>query len=303
MENEKKCICCGSLEQEVFIVSKKGEKSFKIFKCKKCGLFYSNSISKWDNLKDVYSNYEIPYQWEYGSDFFNRKITTLVSSVTPPGGKVLEVGCGYGKILADLEKKGFEVVGVEASSCACEHIRREYNFPVYEGMIETYLDSFSNQSPFNTIVALNVIEHLRNPYETLRKFNRILIQGGYVVIIVPDVALALLFGKIKKLLHKPDPYGIESGSDKGPIAFNSPGHLFFFSRKTLRALIERVGWEVIEHKHAPYVLSGGRSSLKLKDLLKPYLYYLVRAGEIFRIGSTGLSYSQLLLAKKIQKEL
>ncbi len=300
MDNEKKCICCGSLEHEVFFASKKEKESFKIIICKKCGLFYSNSISKWDNPKNVYSNYEIPHQWKYGSSFYNKKIITLVSSVTPSGGKVLEVGCGYGKILAALEKKGFEVVGVEASSCACEHIRKEYNFPVYEGMIETYLDSFSNQSQFNTIVALNVIEHLRNPYETLSKFNRILIQGGYIVIIVPDVALALLFGKIKKLLHRPDPYGIESGSDKGPIAFNSPGHLFFFSRKTLRALIERVGWEVIEHKHAPYVLSGGKPSLKLKDLLKPFLYYFVRAGEKFRIGSIGISYSQLLLARKIK---
>lgn len=124
-----------------------------------------------------------------------------------------------------------------------------------------------------------------------------LVHEGHILIVVPDIALALLAGEIRKRLHVPDPYGIDSGTDSGPIAFNSPGHLSFFSRNTLRLLLTRIGWEIIKHKHAPYVLSGSRP-LTCKDLVKPVLFYLVSAFDRIGIGPMNLSYSQLSLAKK-----
>jgi len=291
------CICCGSFERKSFASSEKGEGVFEIIQCKRCGLLYKNQLLKEMDLKQIYKNYEIPYHWEFGSSFFNREVTSLASSVTPSGGRVLEVGCAYGKILGALQRMGFVVKGVEASSLACDYIKKEYDFPIYEGLIEEYLEMVFDSQKFDTIIALNVIEHLQNPYTTMIQLDKILIPGGHVLIVVPDIALALLYGWIRKKLYQTDPYGIDSGTDKGPVAFNSPGHLYFFSRKTLRLLIERVGWRVVKHRHAPYVLSGPVFQNK-KDLIKPVLYYLIRFFERIGIEPEGLSYSQLLLARK-----
>jgi len=291
------CACCGSSDSRVSAMSNCHDRSLGIVRCRRCGFLYLNPLPTLDALERLYADYEIPLQWRKGSEFFNHTITSLVSRVTPPHGQILEIGCSYGKILSALQDKGFLVQGVEASSRACQYIRREYGFPVYEGLIETYLGTASIQLRFDTIIALNVVEHLRDPYATLSRLNGILTPEGRVLVVVPDVALALLIGWFRNRLLRADPYGMESGADVAAVAFNSPGHVSFFTRETLRLFVSRVGWKVLEHRHAPYVLSGRFPPLR-KDLLKPILYYWVRLWEALGLGAMGLSYSQMLLAEK-----
>lgn len=38
---------------------------------------------------------------------------TFVASVTPPGGAVLDAGCGTGRVAIELARRGFEVVGAD----------------------------------------------------------------------------------------------------------------------------------------------------------------------------------------------
>ena len=150
---------------------------------------------------------------------------------------------------------------------------------------------------FDTIIASNVIEHMSNPYITLKMLSdQHIDQNGHIVIVVPDISLALMVGRIRRILRHPDPYGVESGNDSGTIAFNSPGHLFFFARKTLAMLCQRLGWNVVAQRHAPYVFCGTESQ-SIKDKIKPWIYRFMRLGERIGIGNV-LSYSQLLIARK-----
>ena len=136
------CACCGSCESEAFAISSGQSRTLlaQIVQCKRCGFLCADPRPTLAELEHLYSGYEIPAQWARGSGFFNSEIASLVASVTPAAGRILEVGCSYGKILYALQQKGFLVQGAKASSRACQYIRKEYGFPIYEGFIETYPD-------------------------------------------------------------------------------------------------------------------------------------------------------------------
>lgn len=288
------CICCGSGESKPFYVIN----NIPIVCCKMCGLLYAKLQPEWKDLQSLYSDYEIPEQWEYGSEFYNQEIINLIVKVTPKGGRILEVGCSYGKILSQLHDKGFIVQGVEASLPACRYIDEKYNFPIYYGLVENYLEEIGDSRFFNTIIFLNVVEHLSDPYSTLVNLDRILKPNGHMLIIVPDIQLAMNEARLRKMVFSLDPFCLDRSST---IAFTSPGHLYYFSRRTMARLCERLNWNIIEHRHAPYVLSGRRPKT-YKDLLKQVLYNISRFFEKSGLPSPGLSYSQMVLARKPSQE-
>ena len=80
---------------------------------------------------------------------------------------------------------------------------------------------------FDLVVALHVIEHVRNLNETIGEIARILREGGHTFIVCPCVAhiKARIAGANWKYL--------------GP-----PGHLWYFSPKTLSLLMEKHGFAV-----------------------------------------------------------
>ncbi|MDF2711707.1 MAG: methyltransferase protein, partial [Nonomuraea muscovyensis] len=47
----------------------------------------------------------------------------VVAGVTPPGGSVLELGCGVGRVTHPLVERGFEVVAVDESAEMLAHVR------------------------------------------------------------------------------------------------------------------------------------------------------------------------------------
>lgn len=294
-EKKMNCASCGSSETKIFTRSEKNLQVI-IERCKDCDLLYMRDQPTLEEIGALYEKYEIPLQWEYGSDLYNQEIISIISKVVPAGASILEIACSYGKIISGLQKKGYRVKGVEPSAQACKYIRDNWDLPIYEGFVEGHLDTIQEPCKYDAIIALNVIEHLKDPYGTLKKLDTLLKPGGYVIIIVPDISLAMLIGWVRKLIRRRDPFFLNSGNNS-PIAFTSPGHLYFFSRKTLALLCRRLGWEIVEHKHAPYVKFMKQAS-RYKDLVKPALYKFIRLIEKFGLPSNGLSWSQLVLARK-----
>ena len=99
-------------------------------------------------------------------------------------GKVLEVGCGAGATLSYLKenKKADYVHGIEVQE----------GLPVQEG-IDQYqngdAESFDlNSLPeFDLILLLDVIEHLKEPFQFLRKVRSRLTGNKEIVISVPNI--------------------------------------------------------------------------------------------------------------------
>ena len=99
---------------------------------------------------------------------------------------ILDVGCGYGRLLRFFSKRGYtNVTGLDISPEQIEFARKIHPKVIYGNAIE-FLESHSNE--FDLIVALDIIEHFRKD-EVMRFVDACysaLHSGGRLVIQTPN---------------------------------------------------------------------------------------------------------------------
>jgi SAM-dependent methyltransferase len=98
-----------------------------------------------------------------------------------PGGRVLDVGAGYGFFLEALEQAGYEADGMEISPHAAEQAKqRTRGRVVQQGAEEPF--PFADDH-YDAITLLDVIEHLQDYPRALASCRRCLKPGGKLLVI------------------------------------------------------------------------------------------------------------------------
>lgn len=165
-------------------------------------------------------------------------------------GRLLEVGCGRGAMLAQSRLDGWTVTGIEPNDAAAENARAE-GLDVRTGT-DQILDDITFE-PFDEIHAFMVVEHTPDPVETLRRLRRNTVLGGRLTISVPNFAHASRE---------------EFGQDWFPLQV--PRHLQHFTPETIRQALEAAGWQHDRTWHQP-AADDAAKSLRLR---------LERTGEV-----------------------
>jgi glycosyltransferase involved in cell wall biosynthesis len=148
--------------------------------------------------------------------------------------KVLEIGCGSGNTLVWLKslKHCAWIGGVEKAPEAVTLAREKLDV-VYPVDIEQ--DNLPLQeSTLDLILCLDVLEHMVNPWEVVRRLHRLLKTGGALIISIPNVRNHVV---LFPLLFK----GKWDYADAGIL---DKSHLRFFVRDTAIQLIESSGLRV-----------------------------------------------------------
>jgi len=143
--------------------------------------------------------------------------------VEPHGwNRMLDVGCGAGELMAQHRELGWSVTGIEPDPRAAA-LSRGRGLEVHHG---TVFDAPLDGRNFDVILMSQVIEHLPDPVEALKRAGRWLAPGGKVVLITPN-ASSLCFKFF--------------GSHWFPL--EAPRHLFLFDPDTIRRLAAKAGLE------------------------------------------------------------
>ncbi|MCB9879356.1 MAG: class I SAM-dependent methyltransferase [Planctomycetes bacterium] len=135
---------------------------------------------------------------------------------------VLDVGCGDGSFLDALGERGG--VGMDLSEPALRAVERRG----FRGVRGTLDDCPLEPGSFSLVTAFHFLEHVRPPEVALAAMRRLLAPGGELVLQVPNrrSVQAILFGA-------------------GWAGHDVPRHLINYSPETLRALLERSGFEIV----------------------------------------------------------
>lgn len=100
------------------------------------------------------------------------------------GKRLLDFGCGVGRLCMVARQFGIETTGIEANANAREIARQTGTLNVYAELGE--LRAGSEIKQFDMIVMWEVIEHLREPWKDLHDMREFLKPNGRIVISTPN---------------------------------------------------------------------------------------------------------------------
>ena len=117
------------------------------------------------------------------------------------GQRVLEIGCGMGNFTKHLVQREM-VVGIDiVSECIEEHRKNMAPHGHVQSMVKNILDptflELRDLAP-DSIVCLNVLEHISDDLKALQHMHAILPSGGRAVLMIP--AFQALYGPIDGML-------------------------------------------------------------------------------------------------------
>ena len=95
--------------------------------------------------------------------------------------RVLDAGCGPGNLISRLKSRAV-VFGSDFSEAALHFCLEKHRVPVFISNLESF--SMKNNS-LDSIISLEVIEHVERDRNVLKEFYRILKPGGFCIVSVP----------------------------------------------------------------------------------------------------------------------
>ena len=101
-------------------------------------------------------------------------------------GRLLEIGCGLGHMLARLEDH-FETVGIDVSEYAVASAAKVARKSEFRQLSAEEIGEFGPAS-FDVIVALHVFEHVERPEEVIAKCAAALRSNGLLLMATPNMA-------------------------------------------------------------------------------------------------------------------
>ncbi|MGZ8440553.1 MAG: class I SAM-dependent methyltransferase [Candidatus Deferrimicrobiaceae bacterium] len=143
-------------------------------------------------------------------------------------GDLLDVGCGLGFFLEAARGEGFSVAGLEWSRWATDYIQGHFGIPVLPAPVETVSLEDNSQ---DVCTLWQVIEHLPDPLAVLGRIRGLLRSKGILV------------------METRNSTGYDARA-LGPKwgGWTLPHHLWHFDPRSLRLLVEKSGFRVVQVK-------------------------------------------------------
>ena len=276
---EVTCIICGSSRQvPLFSKASRMGESFRLVRCPDCGLEYVSPRPCRDAIGKYYGKEYFTERTDRGYDNYfsentRREIERIIAlnlrdlrfeafeKSIQGERRVLDIGCAAGYFLLYMKARGWDVTGVDIAS-TCVEFARGAGLRVYE---DDYLDIvFSHQ--FHLITMWASVEHLHAPDRFIEKAHDELADGGMIYLSTCRAGrwnFKNLFGPSWRF-------------------YNFPEHLYFFSRSTMKKILEQKGFRVV--CYATYGSGLGRPGSavrKVADILAKRL----RLGDMMIIAA------------------
>lgn len=183
-----------------------------------------------DELKKIYNEKVIDYEND-----FNWKLAECV----PKNKKILDVGCATGNMGKYLiEQKGATVYGLDISSKAIQQASKVLNKAV---CLNIEKKSVPFKELFDVILFGDVLEHLFDPMNMLKKIKKNLKKNGLIICSIPNIAnieirLSLLLGNF----------------DYSDFGILDRSHIRFFTLKTIKQMFQQLDYTIEKIDYFPF---------------------------------------------------
>jgi len=199
---------------------------YQIVQCKNDSLVRSNPVLGDVSPEVMYKNSKLSYEEQIGD--LTVSYLNALNSVLPflsENAKMLEVGCGNGFILNALFDKGYKnLCGIEPSLDAVSKADQKIKAKITTDILREGL--YPNET-FDFIFFFQTLDHIQDPISFLRTCYKLLTPGGFILAFNHDV----------------EHFSARLLKEKSPII--DIEHFYLYSRKTIRALFDKCGFDTV----------------------------------------------------------
>jgi 2-polyprenyl-3-methyl-5-hydroxy-6-metoxy-1,4-benzoquinol methylase len=238
----KNCPACKStsLKQVMAVIDfSVSQESFPIVECADCGMRFTDQAPCETVIGRYYQSADYVSHSDTKKGIINRiyhiarsytldqKLSLVKKATGKRVGMHLDVGSGTGAFVHTMEVAGWSSVGVEPDENARAIAAKKYGADIFPAGHFFSLPA----STYDAITMWHVLEHVHRLDDYVVQLKALLSPGGKLFVAVPNYTSADA-GKYKDYW----------------AAYDVPRHLYHFSPKSMRKLMERHGLKVIETK-------------------------------------------------------
>jgi 2-polyprenyl-3-methyl-5-hydroxy-6-metoxy-1,4-benzoquinol methylase len=266
-----------------------------IYTCSNCDLEFSGNLLSGFDYDALYSERSIysksqSYQ-NSASDYpkYSKDTVDTILSVCNPANTILEVGPFKGDLMLALKQKGYIVEGVELDPNAADFARTR-GLDIITGNI---YDNYFNGKKYDVIVAIGVLEHIKEPDEWLLRLRTLLNDSGQLILQFPNP------NSLNAKVSQYSPHNWDM--------YLEPGHIYFFSLKNISILLEKLSFRITQAITATIISRGKlpflpKRNVKIESAMRQLirnryfyrLYKIMLLGiDILRAGDTWIIIAHL----------
>ncbi|NIA23059.1 MAG: methyltransferase domain-containing protein [Proteobacteria bacterium] len=216
-------------------------KGFDVIECEVCGFKHIIPIPTPEELEKLYEeefystekpNYfkDTEEDLEWWETTYRNYYQLFEKYCPKESRRLLEIGSGPGYFLKCGKELGWDVLGFEPSKQAYEYSQKFGISVVNEFFSENNADKYGK---FDVVYMNTVIEHLPDPISLIKATKIVLNPNGIVCIIAPND-----YNLLQNILR--ENLGYE------PWWVVPHHHINYFDFKSIKKLLERLGFEIVE---------------------------------------------------------
>jgi 2-polyprenyl-3-methyl-5-hydroxy-6-metoxy-1,4-benzoquinol methylase len=184
------------------------KEQFELWRCPACSSLHSIGDVDLDHYYRGYPIFVAALDWKLDV-VYGAMLRRLTRAGLRPEHRILDYGCGSGTFVEYLKMKGYtHAVG-------------------YDAFAEKFRDASVLDARYDCVVSQDVIEHVDEPIELIRRFDAMVEPGGLIAIGTPD-ASAIDLSRADDFIH----------------TLHQPYHRHILSAAALHTLGEQIGWSV-----------------------------------------------------------
>jgi ubiquinone/menaquinone biosynthesis C-methylase UbiE len=182
---------------------------------------------------------------------FDQRIKQLL----PVGGSIVDLGCGSGEMLDEIDDLFEERIGIDISRNGLAQ-REVHRWTFIEADLNSAFPLRNNWA--NAIIANQVIEHIVDPIGFVREIYRVLRPDGICIVTTPNIRY------LKNIWHLLlSGYGPRTAGCNTIDGVWDVGHLHYFTHRDLRELFAKAGFTKIKSYALIDLTDGGIIRLAL----------------------------------------
>lgn len=144
-------------------------------------------------------------------------------------GRILDVGCMFGFLLDEAQRRGVETHGIELSPGPARAAEAK-GHRIFTGSIEAYAAAHPGEA-FDAVFAQHVLEHVEDPRSFLAAARQLLRPGGLLVVCVPNFDAPL-----------------RHLTPRGWGWYQVPVHRHHYTARALSFLLDEVGFSTLDRR-------------------------------------------------------